>query len=433
VYICGELFHKCFTKFMATFKATVEKHHRKKDGTYNVKIRVTHRRVVRYLATQLYVTGDDLTKSMRIKNRAVTDVLEDTVRRYRNLCNGLGERLEVMTTDQVIAYLKKAGCDPVFHLDFLAFGEEVIATMRKNGRKGTAGSYAVALRAVRRFTGSESLDISGITAAFLEDFVAWLRDHPAGKSWKHGCRAQSLYTSCIRSLHNLAKRRYNDEESGKILIPQSPFRVFKIPRDPPTRKRALPVDALRAIAALPYRKSVTPGENRYNLAKDVFLLSFGLVGMNTVDLYGCNRLEEGRIIYRRQKVSGRRADGAEISIRIEPEMLPLVEKYRDLSGERVFRFYRMYADATGFNRAVNAGLKKIGAELGLEDLEFYSARHSWATVAVNTAGVDKYTVHEALNHAMQEMKVTDIYIKKDGSRIDAANRKTLDCAALGIG
>jgi integrase len=332
-----------------------------------------------------------------------------------------------MTADQVVDYVKKLSDGCVFRLDFLKYGEEVIGSMKKNGRTGTAGNYAITLNAIRRFTGRESLDISEITVAFLEDFVAWIKEHPFTPK-----RAQSLYTSNIRALHNMAKRKHNRESEGVILIPQSPFREFRVPRAPLTRKRALPVATLQAVAALPYRPDINRGVNRYNLAKDMLLLSFGLVGMNSADLYGCDRIEDGRITYRRRKVAARRTDGAEISIRIEPEILPLIEKYKDPSGERVFRFYRMYPNEPAFNYAINKGLKKIGAEDGVnvEDLEFYAARHSWATIAVNVAGINKYTVHEALNHVTPEMKVTDIYIKKDWSLIDDANRKVLDCVNL---
>lgn len=41
---------------MATFKAEVYAHQKKKDGTYNIKIRVTHNGEKRYLATPfLYI------------------------------------------------------------------------------------------------------------------------------------------------------------------------------------------------------------------------------------------------------------------------------------------------------------------------------------------------------------------------------------------
>lgn len=135
----------------------------------------------------------------------------------------------------------------------------------------------------------------------------------------------------------------------------------------------------------------------------------------------------------RTKTRNRRADNAEISIRIEPEIQALAAKYKDPTGKKVFNFYKMYGSMTTFSTALNRGLKKIGNLLGVDDLEFYAARHSWATIAINDVGVDKYTVHSALNHVDEAMRVTDIYIKKDWSHIDRANRQVLDFLKLDIG
>ncbi|MCS2212872.1 recombinase [Bacteroides fragilis] len=63
---------------------------------------------------------------------------------------------------------------------------------------------------------------------------------------------------------------------------------------------------------------------------------------------------------------------------------------------------------------------------------FHAARHTWATIASNEAGVDKYTVHTALNHVDENMRVTDIYIAKSWDSIDAANRKVLDYVKLSL-
>ena len=104
----------------------------------------------------------------------------------------------------------------------------------------------------------------------------------------------------------------------------------------------------------------------------------------------------------------------------------MMEKYIDPSGKRVFCFYHHYSSVDAFCAAINKGLKKIGKALGIDDLEYYAARHTWATIAVNDAGVDKYTVHQCLNHVDDSMKVTDIYIRKSWETIDRANRKVLD-------
>jgi site-specific recombinase XerD len=71
------------------------------------------------------------------------------------------------------------------------------------------------------------------------------------------------------------------------------------------------------------------------------------------------------------------------------------------------------------------GLKIIGKELNLFDLEYYAARHSWATIALNKVGIDKYVVHESLNHIDESMRVTDIYIERDFVNENKANQKVV--------
>ena len=55
----------------------------------------------------------------------------------------------------------------------------------------------------------------------------------------------------------------------------------------------------------------------------------------------------------------------------------------------------------------------------------YAARHSWATIALNKVGIDKYIVHAALNHIDDSMKVTDIYIERDFVNENKANAKVV--------
>jgi hypothetical protein len=54
----------------------------------------------------------------------------------------------------------------------------------------------------------------------------------------------------------------------------------------------------------------------------------------------------------------------------------------------------------------------------------YSARHTWATTAYEV-GVGKEIINDGLCHVDRDMKVTDIYIKKDWSVIWRANEKVL--------
>lgn len=417
---------------MATFKAEVYAHQKRADGTYNIKIRVTHKQRKKYLSTPWYVGKEDLTRSLKLKNQKYIDMVDEVIRKYRSICNSVGEGIDDMTVEQIVELVTRKGKEKPFDLDMVAYTEAYIAKLKESDRIGTARAYQVALNSLKRFAKRDVISIKEITVQFLNDWIEWIGKQPPRKDCKKGDRAQGLYIAQIRAMYNRAKKEFNDEDAGVIRIPYSPFNKVEIPKPSLTRKRALTVEQMRKLAEIPYTTILQPGVNRFNFAKDVFLLSFFLVGMNEADLFTATDCKDGRITYQRQKTRNRRADKAEISIKIEPEALPLVEKYRDPTGQRVFNFYRLYSSTDTFCAALNKGLKRIGAILGVDDLEFYAARHSWATIANNDADVDKYTVHSSLNHVDETMRVTDIYIRKNFDKIDKANRAVLDLLNLNL-
>lgn len=414
---------------MATFKAVVEPHYKRADGTYNIRIRVTHQRKTKLISTQFYVTAEDMTRSLKIKNESFINSTNDLIKEYRDICNKAGERLSCMDVSQVVELIKGIySKNDEFNLDFIEFAKYEIKKMIELGRTGTAKNYSISINSLIKFTGRENISINEITTKFLQSYVEWIDNQPARPNRVKGERAASLYLSNIRALHNMAKTEYNDEDMGIIRIPYSPFAKFKLPRVPQSRKRALSIEQIQRIIEIPYipRKGTSDKDFvRFNLAKDVFILSFSLVGVNSVDLFNCTSYKDGIITYNRTKTKTRRADKAEISIKVVPQIKALFDKYRDKTGERVFNFYQHYSSANTFNWTLNKLLKEIGAEIGVEDLEFYAARHSWATIARNDANVDMNTIHVALNHVDEAMKVTDIYIKKDNSIIDKANEAVL--------
>lgn len=422
---------------MATFKPEVQ--NKRADGTYNVRIRITHNRVVRRLSTNIYVTGDDLTRSLKIKNQKVLDQCEDLIRRCREVCNDLGYAINTLEIDDLVERLKdKLQGGNQFQLDFIEYTRQKTADMNP----GTASTYIIMLSALQRFIKRDHLDITEITTAFLRDFEKFIEAEPSqqGSNRKtekkdikpKSGRAVSAYLACVRAIHNKAKAEFNDEDRGLIRIPFSPFKNYKIKPQPKTRKRGLTPETLQAIIDLPYEDG---DASRLNLAKDCFILSFALIGMNSADMYYAEPVKRKTLIYNRRKTAGRRDDKAEMRVRIDSCLAHLMEKYADPQGKRLFNFYTRYTTPFTFNKALNKGLKRIGEILGIEGLEFYAARHSWATIARSSdVGIDKTTVHEALNHVSSNLAITDIYIDRDWSVIWNANKKVLalfDWSAVG--
>ena len=416
---------------MLTIKAEIKRSELKVDGTYNVKIRFTLDRKVKRLSTNLFVTQQDLTKSLKFKeDTSIKREIDRLVLYYREQCLKLQLDQNHYSLDEIIEFLNGEQ-EKQQTIDFIKFSREWIASATIKG----APNYTTAINALVRFVGKEELDINLITLDFLEQFKAFLigeRDARTKKLMQQGKRVTSnrtlsLYLVSIKKLFSEAKRKFNKKDKNLILIPNSPFEDFKIPKQEATRKRAISVDIIKKLWKLPYKdmKKGYKSTCRYNLAKDCFILSFCLIGINSADLYNATKMRGNTIIYNRTKTKARRLDGAKMMVDIPKIVQPLIDKYKDSTGKRLFNFYQYYGDEKTFNKAINSGLKEIGSILEVDDLEYYAARHSWATIALNKVGIDKYIVHAALNHIDDSMKVTDIYIERDFVNENKANAKVV--------
>ena len=391
-----------------TLKTVIRKNKMRADKTWNVLIRITHNRAVKYIATTEYVTKKDLTASFKIKNQAVLDRCDELIRHYRKKISELDLEINDVGIERLVGYLtmkKETG------LSFTAYAERWIKEATCKGVK----NYQTSVNALRKYLGRDDILFQDVNVNTMNGFVRHLADKP---------RAASLYANSIVKIFNDARDYYNDEDNDVVLIKHS-LRKFHAPRQNVAEKRALPLDVIRRIFELPYDNLTSRGvQSRRDLALDCFRLSFCLMGMNSADLYASDKTDGNTIVYRRQKTKDRRSDGAEMKVDIPGQALPLFGKYRD--DERVFSFHRRFSTPESLNRAINIGLKEVGREIGIEGLQFYSARHSMATIALNEVRIDKYLVNDMLCHTDPAMKVTELYIKKDFKPINEANKKLID-------
>lgn len=416
---------------MLTIRAEVLKDKRRKDGTYNVKVRFIKNKKVKRISSSLFATDADLTSDSKLREDSLIKQEADSlVLHYRTIFNSLHLDSENYSVDEIVNRLlnKEEAEKPI---DFVAFSKNWIATAPIKSKD----SYTTGLNAFIRFIGKNEVNIKDITVDMLEhyrDFLLKERKERVKKLEEAGeripsNRCLSLYLMILRHLYSEAQKFYNKPDKGLIRIPHTPFEYFKVPRQEATRKRAIMAQQIKAIWNLPYQ-NIHKGMKhtcRPDLAKDCFILSFCLMGINSVDLYNATELNEGKLIYCRAKTKDRRLDKARMEVVVPEMVLPIIKKYRDRTGKRLFNFYQSYRDHKAFNKAINKGLKEIGKLLNIKDFEYYAARHSWATIALNKCGIDKYTVHAALNHVDESMRVTDIYIERDFVNENKANAKVV--------
>lgn len=424
---------------MATVTWVVFKHHKKSDNTYNPKIRISHNRTSSYISTSIYtelVRFKKNSASGTITSEKIKEELDGLVREYRQIINENQDVVnECETSKDIVAMIERR--KQRREIDFIEFARMFI---EKTPNEGTKTVKTTGINSLCHFlnhkNGNEKLLIKDLTSRFLREYESWLRQeryitvrqNKTAKQAYKTIKKPALndtgvhsYMGIIQSVFNAALLHFNDYEKGDIIITNDPFKVYTIPAVLEAKKRAVDVDIIRKI----YNYSPVNKRKRTTMfTRDIYILSFLLAGMNAVDMLNC-RMVNGRIEYERQKTKDRRKDNAFISVYVHPLALPIINKYRDPSEQHLFDFYKRYSNVRNLTKGIHRGMRSLCDELEIDYIQFYSARHSFATIARNECDISKDDISLCLNHSSGKT-ITDTYIKQDFSRIDKVISKVVD-------
>ena len=372
-----------------------------KDGSYPVKVVVGYGTRMR-LDTGVSATEDQWDPVVKnVTNRREAALLNTILTRVSAAVLDLREsgRFSKLGASQLRAALTTDG--PIS--EKATFLDTARAFLRTKTGKRTKELYEATIKKVEEYDSGVTMD--EIKPNWLKSFSVFLGGAVNGRG---------IHLRNIRAVCNYAL----DEE----ITTNYPFRKFKIPKEE-TRKRSLPIDDLRELMSL---DRLTPQQEEY---RDMFMLTFYLIGINTVDLAGLTKdsIVDGRIEYRRAKT------GRLYSIKVEPEAEALIRKYQ---GEHKllspFERYKNYRD---YGHRMDSALKRLGPVCGKhrygvlkrtpinKDLSIYWARHSWATIAASL-DIPNETIAAALGHSFGN-RTTAIYINFDLKKVDKANQKVI--------
>lgn len=400
---------------MAILTAKVLRHQRKANGSYNVKICVYHNSLRAYIDTEHYVTDKKLTEDLQITDTFILSLLERTIDDHLRVIKDLGPKLKLFSAQELRDYLLKKQDG----IDFLEFCQIHIDHLNKNGQIKSAANYNTVRNHLADFFKKAKFPIAEITVATLDAFVRFLKnDRQVVRRDKFKePRTVILKGVSDASIHNYLRdfsgffsaaiSFYNKPSIGLTLIPYNPFSEYKIVDAPETRKRNITIQQVVQIKNCPVKQG-----SRAELARDMFMLSFYLCGINAVDLYlSTYRLNGDRIEYNRSKTKGKRKDKAFISIKIPYEARDLIFKYQYVLSQR-------YSTNSGLNKALSKGMRQIQVLTKIPDITFYWARHTFGNIARNKCRKSKDDVALALNHVDNGRKTTDIYLEKDWTIVD---------------
>ncbi len=324
--------------------------------------------------------------------------LDSKLSRIRQIIFGLErERREYSVIDVVDKFLS-----PDSVAGFISFCRLRIKKCREIGRASAADHYVSTLNSFVRFYGDGELPFDEIDSALLSRYESSLKESGLCPN------TISYYMRKLRAL-------YNDAVEEGLTENRQPFKhvytgVAK------TRKRAIPLDAVKALKALDL-----DGKPLDAFARDVFLFSFYTRGTAPVDIAYMKKdsLQNGVLCYRRRKTS------QALRIKWTAEMEDIVSRYGDSSSSYLLPLIksadkderRQYISAI---HLINQHLKKLGQEIGLDEpLTLYVARHAWASIALSN-NVPIGVISQGMGHDSE--RTTRIYIASlDSSALDKAN------------
>lgn len=387
---------------MVTLRIILDKRRHSEDEECQLKLRITQNRKACYISLGFALRqsnfNEETLKVSGVHNaKELTSLIEQRLITARHLVIKLSNdgTLDSLSAEEIKHKIEVEFCmveettNISVVVDFNSFFTAQIETKKA---KQTKALYSQTLKEIDRFTHNTTLKFEDITKQWLEQFDSFL----AIKS--PSLNARAIHLRNIRAVFNAA---IDDE-----LTTNYPFRKFKIHTEQ-TRKRSLTAETIREIA---FRK--IDNEN-VAYARDMFMLSFLLIGINTIDLYNLKGIDtEGRISYKRAKTN------RQYDIKVEQEALEIINRHRGIN-TLVDLADRWKANYRHFTEKADTWLKELHS-----DISMYWARHSWATIAAEL-DIPLETISAALGHSFGN-KVTAIYIDFNRKKIDEANRKVID-------
>jgi integrase/recombinase XerD len=299
--------------------------------------------------------------------------------------------------------------------NILASYKKVIDRYEKLQQFGTKIMYNCALNSIKEFLKASTGKETTQRVSFFEVTPDWLQDYESYMINKMGNSPTtvSMYVRTLRTLYNSAI------EDGDLPIDVYPFgkRKYQVPSHR-NIKKALTIDDLRKL------KDANPESQDQQKARDYFLLSFACNGMNMKDIVMLKweNMEDDssgkKIVYYREKIKNtakqdQRPTVVYISELADQIITRLANKDRG-HDDYIFPILDKkvgeainYIKVKNFTRFVNQHLKKLAKAIEItEDISTYFARHSFATIAIQS-GASMEFVSEALSH--RDMKTTQNY------------------------
>jgi hypothetical protein len=390
---------------MAILSPTIFKAKQLSNGKHKIRIAVRHRHETSYIITPYII--DDLSqfKNGQVIKRFDADIINMQIRnllnKYQeilNNTNGLAMLSSRELKNRLVNYSEK---DQNIAIGVIC--KEYVKELREDKRIGYAELIE---RCCKYFTEFTKGDIAAkdITPTTISNFERFLRNKK-----KLNQTTTGMYLVRLRVLTNLARKRYFVKQD----IP--PFQDCKIPQ---SLERSLDL----SVGQFCKLKAYIPKSKIESIAKDLWFLSFYLGGINLIDILLIKFSNDKEIEYIRTKTKNTKRGDKRIGISIPLEALNIINKYKSDDNSLKFGYSFTYRN---FNRYIARTLQKIGKNIEIHRLCFYSARKSFVQYGFEL-GIPLEVLEYTIGQSMKQNRPIYNYIRIMRKHSDEAMKKILD-------
>lgn len=394
---------------MVTIKLALLKGKRAKDGTYPIRIAIGHKSVTHYITTRYRVNTPS-----QFNNGIVLGTPDaHTVNiKLRHLLNDYEQRLERIpnpddyTPRQLRQLLKEMQQDNASSsATFGTVCDGYITELRQDGRDSYADMLAFNLKRFKEFAGGDVF-LSQFSTQTVTDYERWMRRRGISQT------TISMHLSMCRTIVNRAIR------AQLVRYDIHPFVYWKRPADN-EREIDISVEDLRKI------RDYQPKTRKQIIARDIFLLSYYLGGINMVDLLAIDFRRIKVLEYIRQKSRNTKQSEKRISFTIQPEAQEIIDRYRSRNGKLDFGYKFTYKNFVCY---INNALKEIADTLQLDigkRICYYTARKSFVQHGFDL-GISLEVLEYCIGQSVKSNRPIFNYLKIMRRHADNAMRMIFD-------
>ena len=389
-------------KKMATLKLRIVPAKKLIDGRHKIRISLAHNSETRYIPTDCIINDESEFKDGMVIGRSDASTMNVKLRNLLNYYQDIIDHTSFISgyscSELREILVRKRDYNNAKFSDAMT---EYLEELKEDERNKSEKLYRLACNSFIRECGD--LFLTMITPRDIKKFRKNLEKRRLSPT------TVRIYMTLVKVVVHFAEKRkmckYEDDPFEDVQAPAANVRELD-----------LTVDELKAI------RDINPTKYNIGVARDIFMLSYYLGGMNLVDMLEVD-FRKSYIEYYRQKTKNKKQGESKTAFSIQPEAREIIKKYMRPNGKLIFGKFDTFGKAYS---VISRKMEAVADQAGIRKrVVFYSARKSFVQHGFDL-GIALETLEYCIGQSMKTNRPIFNYVRVMRNHADNAMRKIFD-------